>query len=168
MSDNYLFVTGKELINFHSNRSSIQIYTIYEGKLYFLLGLDSRHNNKLGNLGDFGGTPKNNENSAMTAIREFNEESKLIFGILGIESFFEYFSIVRQGPFRSKNRKCGPNASTKSIAMSKNIKERETKFKDPKIDSEMTITFIYVESKWLIKASKIFNETFSDKKESNE
>lgn len=167
-NENYLYVTGEDLLNFHSNRSSIQIYTIHNNKLYFLLGFCSKENIKQGNLSDFGGSRKHNETSAITAIREFNEESKHIFGQLSIQQFFTYFSVIRQGPLRSKNRKCGPNATTKAITSSNIIKNRESSFNNKEVDSEMTITFMYVENKWLFDATQSFNNLYSDRPECNE
>lgn len=156
-STNYLFVKGLELINFTSKRASIQVYTILNGKLYFLLGICSAfENSNLGDLGDFGGTHKKNENSATTAIREFNEETNLLFGKLTITQFSEYFSVIRQGPIRSINRKPGPNVSNKVIEASNRVQSRTTLYPDKDIDSEMTITFMYVENKWLETAPKLF------------
>lgn len=157
-STNYLFVKGLELINFTSKRASIQVYTILNGKLYFLLGICSAfENSNLENLGDFGGTHKKNENSATTAIREFNEETNLLFGKLTITQFSEYFSVIRRGPIRSRNRKPGPNAPNEAIKALNRIQSRPSLYPNKDIDSEMTITFMYVENKWLENAPKLFN-----------
>ena len=57
-------------------RSGVIVYTHYQGKTYFCLGVDSSY----GDLTDFGGGMKKNENVIECGLRELEEESQGIFG----------------------------------------------------------------------------------------
>lgn len=66
---------GMHLASHKTNRGGVIPYTIYNGKVYYLL---AKHL-ETGELGDFGGGIKKNEFSLNGAIREFAEESNGIF-----------------------------------------------------------------------------------------
>lgn len=76
-----MIIKGSEL-NISSlpenKRAGVIVYTMYEGRLYFLLGVDR----KSGEYTDFGGGCKNGETLQQGAWREFHEESCGIFSIL--------------------------------------------------------------------------------------
>ena len=57
-------------------RCGVIVYTHYKGKTYFCLGVDS----SFGDLTDFGGGMKKNENAIECGLRELEEESQGIFG----------------------------------------------------------------------------------------
>ena len=57
-------------------RCGVIVYTHYKGKTYFCLGVDS----SFGDLTDFGGGMKKNENVIECGLRELEEESQGIFG----------------------------------------------------------------------------------------
>lgn len=70
-----MIVNSQELLKIKRDRSGVIPFTIIDNKTYFLLAKDK----KTGELGDFGGGSKKNENALETAKREFEEESKGIF-----------------------------------------------------------------------------------------
>jgi len=63
-------------------RSGIIVYTHYKGKTYFCLGNDSIY----GDLTDFGGGVKKEENVIEGGLRELKEESQGVFGELKYEN----------------------------------------------------------------------------------
>ena len=66
-------------INFdNAFRSGAIIYTHYKGKTYFCLGIDSMY----GDLTDFSGGVKQEENVIQGGLRELKEESQGVFGDL--------------------------------------------------------------------------------------
>lgn len=67
-------ITDKSIFN--QTRSGVIIYTIYNNTLQFILGIDT----KSGNITDFGGGSKVNENVIETGLRELTEESLGVFG----------------------------------------------------------------------------------------
>ena len=64
------------------SRSGIIVYTRYQGKTYFILGIDTVS----GDITDFGGgVSVKTENAITGGLREFSEESLGIFGEITIE-----------------------------------------------------------------------------------
>lgn len=75
------YVGNIKLSKVKHNRAGVIIYTIYKGKLYFILGIDS----KTRDITDFGGGvafKSKNENSITGGLRELKEESLGIFGTI--------------------------------------------------------------------------------------
>jgi hypothetical protein len=71
-----MFINGKELDNEKGHtRAGVIPFTVYERRIYFLLGIDRRTRE----LTDFGGGIKSSETIADAAFREFNEETIKIF-----------------------------------------------------------------------------------------
>jgi hypothetical protein len=76
-----MLVKGSDLNNtrqIKNKRAGVIVYTFFEGRLYFLLGVDRRTREYT----DFGGGCKNNETLTQGAWREFQEESCGVFSIL--------------------------------------------------------------------------------------
>lgn len=73
-----MLVDTRVLAKIKKRRAGVIPYTKIYNRLYFLLAQDR----KTGDLGDFGGGCKKNENTLTTAIREFKEESNGIFPAL--------------------------------------------------------------------------------------
>lgn len=65
------------------SRAGVIVYTQYEGKIYFISGID----NKTGEVTDFGGgvSYKIDTNALSGGLREFMEESLGIFGAINLE-----------------------------------------------------------------------------------
>lgn len=75
------YIKNIKLSKVKPNRSGVIIYTIYKGKLYFILGVDS----KSGDITDFGGGvafKSRGENGITGGLRELKEESLGIFGTI--------------------------------------------------------------------------------------
>lgn len=68
-------VKGKDLSSIKVRRAGVIPYTVCNGRLFFLMGVDSQYNQ----VTDFGGGSKKDENALQTALREFNEETNGIF-----------------------------------------------------------------------------------------
>ena len=71
------FVRNLQTDYIKSQRAGVIIYTLYEGTVYFCLGLDSRTHE----LTDFGGSVKykTDKTPVIGALREFDEETLSIF-----------------------------------------------------------------------------------------
>jgi len=80
MVKDIVFTLGMHLAKIKTMRSSVipYIYRKKSGEILFLLAIDK----KSGDITDFGGGVKKNENSLIAGLREFEEESNKIFGDL--------------------------------------------------------------------------------------
>lgn len=95
-------------------RSGAIIYTHYQGKTYFCLGIDSTY----GDLTDFsGGVKKDDSSIVIGGLRELYEESQGVFGDLSLEDVNESIA------FHTKNM------LTMFIRLDVNIQESEELFK---------------------------------------
>lgn len=70
-----MLIDVARLASSRTRRSGVIPYTVYRGKVYFLLGKDAQ----FGELTDFGGQRNQFESSFATALREFGEESNHLF-----------------------------------------------------------------------------------------
>ncbi len=69
-------VKGSNLSKFYLQRNGVMPYTIDEkGRIFFLLGVDKDSLQYT----DFGGAAKRDENSLLGALREFSQETRMIF-----------------------------------------------------------------------------------------
>jgi hypothetical protein len=71
-----MITLGYGLSFIKTQRASVVPYTIINNELYFLFGIHS----ETGDITDFGGGVKKNENSLSSSSREWKEETKGIFG----------------------------------------------------------------------------------------
>jgi len=72
------FISPDDLEKLKSIRSSIIPFTIVNNSIWFLVGVDKN----TGEITDLGGGVKKNENNLIAGYREFNEETKGIFGCI--------------------------------------------------------------------------------------
>lgn len=70
-----MITTARQVAEMHITRSGVLPYTIMDGEIYFLFGVDSKYNQ----LTDFGGGVKKTETLVTGGYREFQEESHSIF-----------------------------------------------------------------------------------------
>lgn len=71
-----MITLGLHLFRLKVQRCGVIPYTIFNDKIYFLFGRDSKFNE----LSDFGGGIKKRENTLSGGVREFQEESNSLFG----------------------------------------------------------------------------------------
>jgi hypothetical protein len=73
----------------HIRRCGTVFYTVISGQIYFCLGRDKES----GDLTDFGGARKRNENPIECAVRESNEESRYSFATLTVADVQDCFCL---------------------------------------------------------------------------
>jgi hypothetical protein len=86
-----MLIKGRDLLSVRScYRSGVIPFTKINNKVYFLLAVDFN----TGDLSDFGGGCKKNENLVTTAFRELNEESYGLFVNMSEQILYNSFAIV--------------------------------------------------------------------------
>ena len=89
---------SRQLVKYKSSRAAVVPYTIiYKNdtvKLWFLFGIHTES----GDISDFGGGVKKDENDLIAGFREFNEETKEIFkDVIGLDDMANCASAYKQG-----------------------------------------------------------------------
>ena len=84
------YVRKLNLNTFRPLRAGVIVYTIYKGKTYFILGIDTAS----GNITDFGGGISFKRENAITGgLREFSEETLGIFGSIDVDEIKNCVSV---------------------------------------------------------------------------
>ena len=87
------YVKTLNLNTFKPLRSGVIVYTIYKGKTYFILGIDTAS----GNITDFGGGISFKRENALTGgLREFSEETLGVFGNIDVEEIKNCIAVYNE------------------------------------------------------------------------